>query len=76
MKKITPLIFFILTCGVFSAGHSTAFASTIWEPISSKVEFTLVDDGTTGDYQFVLFDDIETPDCLYLFFDKKNVRNR
>lgn len=71
MKKITPIIFFILICGVFFAGHSTAFAWTIWEPISSKVEFTLVDNGSTGDYQFALFDDVETSACLHLFFDKK-----
>ena len=73
MKKVKPALFFVLVCGILLGGHTTANASTIWEPTSSKVEFILVDNGSTGKYQFALFDEVQTSiDGLNLIFDKKN----
>lgn len=71
MKRVKPVLFFILLCGLLFTGRSPADASTVWEPVSSKVEFTLAADGGTGTYQFALFDDVQTAnDPLYLFVKK------
>ena len=72
MKTAKPALIFALVVGLLFAEHSTADASGIWEPTAGKVEFTFVDNESTGIYLFALFDDIQAyGDGLDLIFNKK-----